>query len=249
MSDNKIENDVLTTPEDKTETEATTDSITPPEPPKKRSGGPRTPEGKARSSQNARRHAITARVHIATPEESAVYDKHLESYLDAFSPVGVVERDLVLELASLRHRLKRVASLEDSIFAIGHDEFAASLSSHPQAGAALAEGMTWLREAKSIQLLSLYESRLRKAAEKTQAELERLQAARKEAYAEAQEQAIRLARLAVHEGNVYTGDADFQPAADHGQFVFSAEELVRAADFRDRLRRSWQVPDVALEAA
>jgi hypothetical protein len=32
----------------------------------KRSGGPRTPEGKARSSQNSRRHGILARVVIAT---------------------------------------------------------------------------------------------------------------------------------------------------------------------------------------
>jgi hypothetical protein len=218
--------------------------------PKKRTGGPRTPEGKLRSSQNARRHAITARVHIATPEESAIYDAHLEGYLDAFKPVGIVERDLVIELSSLRFRVKRVTSLEDSIFALGHEQFAASLSTHPQAGAALADGMTWLRDAKSIQLLSLYESRLRKAAEKTQAEIERIQSARKEAYAKAQEQAIRLAKLAVHEGHLqYNGDTDFEPAGDHGQFVFSIPELARAADREDRLRRSWQVPEVALKAA
>ena len=246
MSD-RNENNVLTTapPESESATETNSSEL-----PKKRTGGPRTPEGKLRSSQNARRHAITARVHIATPEESAIYDAHLKGYLDAFAPVGIVERDLVIELSSLRYRLKRIASAEDSIFALGHDEFAASLSTHPQAGAALAEGMTWLRDAKSIQLLSLYESRLRRAAEKTQAEIERLQSARKEAYAHAQEQAIRLAKLAVHEGNFkYNGETDFEPAGDHGQFVFSIPELARVAELQDRLRRSWQVPEIALKAA
>lgn len=246
MSD-RNENEVLTISPPNGESATETNSS---EPPKKRTGGPRTPEGKLRSSQNARRHAITARVHIATPEESAIYDAHLEGYLDAFKPVGIVERDLVIELSSLRFRLKRVASLEDSIFALGHEQFAASVSTHPQAGAALAEGMTWLRDARSIQLLSLYESRLRKAAEKTQAEIERIQSARKEAHAKAQEQAIRLAKLAVHEGNLqYNGESDFEPAGDHGQFVFSIPELARAADLEDRLRRSWQVPEIALKAA
>ena len=217
--------------------------------PGKRGGGPRTPEGKKRSSLNARRHGLTARIHIATPEESAVYDAHLKSYLEAFAPAGVVERDLVIELASLRHRLKRVASLEDSIFALGIDRFAESLSSHPQTGAAFAEGMTWLRDGKNIQLLSLYESRLRKAAEKTQTELERLQKARKEAHAHAQRQAIQLAKVAVSKGKDYEPGGDFLPARDHGQFVFSTDELVRAVDRQNRLSRSYSLPDLETKSA
>jgi hypothetical protein len=97
--------------------------------------------------------------------------------------------------------------------------------------------MTWLRDAKNIQLLSLYESRLRKAAEKTQAELERLQAARKQARPRATEEAIRLSKLDVHEGACqYNGESDFDPADDHGQFVHSIEEIARAANPQERLR-------------
>jgi hypothetical protein len=246
MSDKNLTNQTISeTPDGKTETTIANPSDRP-----KRSGGPRTPEGKMRSSQNARRHSLTARVHIAPPEEAEIYDAHLNAYLEALAPVGVVERDLALELASLRYRLKRIASIEDSIFAIGHSQHAESLSSLPEAGAALAQGMTWLRDGKSIQLLSLYESRLRKAAEKAQAEIERLQAARKEAHERAMEEAIRLSKLAVHEGNCqYQGGDDFEPAADHGQFVYSTHEIARAADRQERLRRAWSVPEIALKAA
>jgi hypothetical protein len=212
-------------------------------------GGPRTPEGRRRSSMNARRHSLTARVHIATPEESAAFDAHLKDYLEAFAPAGIVERDLVIELASLRYRLRRAACIEDSIFALGHERFAESVSDHAQAGAALAQGMTWISEAKNIQLLSLYETRLRNAAAKAQAEIERLQAARKEAHAHAQAEAIRLAKVAAAEGQTYDGAKDFEPAAEHGQFVFSAEHIARAADRRDRLVRSYSVPRTDLDAA
>lgn len=54
--------------------------------------------------------------------------------------------------------------------------------------------MAWIQDAKSIQLFTLYESRLRKAAEKAQAGIERLQAARKKAHALAMEEAIRFAK-------------------------------------------------------
>jgi hypothetical protein len=229
--------------------ESQTETTNPPEELKKRSGGPRTPEGKMRSSQNARRHGILARVHIATPEDAAAFDAHLKDYLEAFPPVGVVERDLVIELASLRYRLRRIAGVEDSIFALGHDKFAASLSDHAQVGAALAQGMTWITHAKEIQLLGVYESRLRNAAAKTQAEIERIQSARKKAHAQAQQQAIHLAKVAAAQGQTYDGAKDFHPSADHGQFVYSPEEIARAADRDERLTRYYSIPTMDLDAA
>lgn len=204
---------------------------------------------KRRSSLNARRHGITARVHIATPEESEAYDAHMKSYLEALKPVGPIERDLAIEIASLRYRLKRAASLEHSIFAVGHEEFAESLSDHPQAGAALAEGMTWLRHCKSLQLLTLYESRTRRALEKATEELNSLQAARKEAHTRAQQEAIRLAKVALSEGREYQPGRDFEPASAHGEFVFSEPELARVVDRRNRLSRSFSLPDLEVKAA
>src|SRR5581483_480876 len=146
-----------------------------------------------------------------------------------FAPAGIVERDLVVELASLRYRIRRCAVIEDSVFALGHNKFAESLHSHPEIGGALAQGVTWLQDGRSIQLLGLYESRLRKAAERSQAELERIQTARKQAHAKALDEAIRLSKVAVAEQVDYQGESDFEPSADYGQFVFSVDEVVRAS--------------------
>lgn len=214
-----------------------------------KSTGPRTPEGKRRSSLNARRHAVTARVHIATPEESEVFDAHMKSWLDALQPVGTIERELAIEIASLRFRLKRAASTENSIFALGHEQYAESLSDHPQAGAALAEGMTWIRECKSLQLLTLYESRIRRALEKATEELKRQQDARKQAFAHAQQDAIRLVKVAASEGHEYDPGTDFHPARAHGGFVFSESELARVIDRRNRIARSYSLPDLEVKAA
>jgi hypothetical protein len=51
------------------------------------------------------------------------------------------------------------------------------------------------RAAKNLLLISLYETRMRRAAEKDTAALQAMQAKRKEAYARAQDKAIRLAQL------------------------------------------------------
>jgi hypothetical protein len=46
----------------------------------KKKGGPRTPEGRRRSSLNATRHQLTSKVYIATPEESDAYNAHITVY-------------------------------------------------------------------------------------------------------------------------------------------------------------------------
>jgi hypothetical protein len=70
-------------------------------------------------------------------------------------------------------------------------------------------------------LISLYETRLRRAVEKDIAALEAMQTKRKEAYSRAQDEAIRLAQLAAAEGQDYYPDGDFQPASAYGEFIYS----------------------------
>ncbi len=51
-----------------------------------KSTGPKTPEGKRRSSLNASRHYLTGKIHIATPEESTAFDKHCKAYHETLAP-------------------------------------------------------------------------------------------------------------------------------------------------------------------
>ncbi len=203
------------------------------------STGPKTPEGKRRSSLNARRHSLTGKIHIATPEESKAFDQHCKAYHAELAPVGILESDLAQEIAEDRWRLKRARSLENSIFAQGHHDHADSANSgHPQVDAALAEGKTWVEQARNLQLLTLYENRIRRAIEKNTVQLEAMQAKRKQAYRDAQFEAIRLSQLAEAEGQTYNPGEDFTPARDHGGFVFSASEIARVTDRKRRSDRA-----------
>ena len=204
------------------------------------STGPKTPEGKRRSSLNARRHSLTGKIHIATPEESQAFDQHCKAYHAELAPVGILESDLAQEIAEDRWRLKRARSLENSIFAQGHHDHADSTNSgNQQVDAALAEGKTWVEQARNLQLLTLYENRIRRAVEKNTVQLEAMQAKRKQAHNTAQHEAIRLWQLAEAEGKTYSPDEDFTPSRDHGGFVFSTPEIARAINRKERSDRAW----------
>jgi hypothetical protein len=65
-----------------------------------RSRGPRTPEGKARSSRNALKHGLRAEEHVVLPDEDAAGFTALEAALIAeLAPVGVLRTILVGRIA------------------------------------------------------------------------------------------------------------------------------------------------------
>jgi hypothetical protein len=204
-------------------------------------GGPRTPEGKRRCSLNACKTLLTSKVHLCSPAEQPAFDAHMAAYKEALAPVGILETELVVEIAKTRWRLKRSASLEDSIFSSGHLDYANEMNTGDDAvDSCLAEGKVWKEQAHNLILLSLYETRFRRAVEKDMAALDALQAKRKEAYAQAQNEAIRLAQLAASQGEEYDPGDDFVPASAYGEFVFSTPDLLRVLDRRNRVARAWQ---------
>jgi len=58
------------------------------------STGPKTPEGKKRSSLNAFRHGLTGQIVIHTPEDRAAFQQHCDAIREALAPVGALETDL-----------------------------------------------------------------------------------------------------------------------------------------------------------
>jgi len=82
-----------------------------------RSRGPRTDEGKARSSMNALTHGLTARSAIVLPlvERAEDWSAHLAGFVAALRPVGAVEQELVERMAAITWRLRRVERVEAAV--------------------------------------------------------------------------------------------------------------------------------------
>ena len=185
-----------------------------------KSTGPRTSEGKRQSSLSARRHQLTAKTYIATPDEMEAYDAHCAAWRQALAPIGFQESEIVEEIARDKFRLKKAAAIEQSIFAQGHLDYAGSANTGIEpVDAALAEAKTWKECATSLQTLVLYESRLRRAVEKNEAKLEGLQTTRKQDRERARHEAILLTKEAADREEEYDPGEDFEPASDHGGFV------------------------------
>jgi len=82
------------------------------------STGPVTEEGKRRSRQNAVRHGLTAETVIHALEDADDYATFELAITTDFDAQSVVERELVLRLASLLWRLRRATAIETGLFQI-----------------------------------------------------------------------------------------------------------------------------------
>jgi hypothetical protein len=81
------------------------------------STGPRTPEGKARSSQNAVTHGLTAQHALLPNEDVSEFERFRFDVHRELDPRGAVEIRLVETAASLMWRLRRVPAFEAALFA------------------------------------------------------------------------------------------------------------------------------------
>jgi hypothetical protein len=83
-----------------------------------KSTGPRTEEGKRTSRRNALRHGLTAEPLIDGLEDSEDYRGFEAAIIADYDAETAVERELVLRLASLLWRLRRIIAIETDLFAI-----------------------------------------------------------------------------------------------------------------------------------
>ncbi len=85
----------------------------------KQSTGPRTPEGKQRSSKNALKHGLLALDSVIPGEDPADFDRHLTLYEDTYNPRNCVERELVLQIADSAWRMRRLSRIEATVMTAG----------------------------------------------------------------------------------------------------------------------------------
>jgi hypothetical protein len=83
-----------------------------------KSTGPRTEEGNRLSRRNALRHGLAAETVIDGLEDSEDYRGFEAAIIADYDAETAVERELVLRLASLLWRLRRIIAIETDLFQI-----------------------------------------------------------------------------------------------------------------------------------
>lgn len=82
------------------------------------STGPRSEDGKQRSSQNALKHGLTSRMPVLRSEDPALYEQRCRQFHDEYQPKTPTEIQLVQELADTAWRLNRIPQLEAELLDI-----------------------------------------------------------------------------------------------------------------------------------
>ncbi len=178
------------------------------------STGPLTEAGKAISSKNALKHGLTGKTVLLPTDDPAEYNRLLAVYTQRLAPATDEERALVQALLDSTWRLTRLKTLEAGIFIKGQIEFANRYEDQPaDTRAQLIQVETYLKYERSIRNLNIQEARLHRRMEKDQAELTRLQTARK-----------REERLAAEATPVTAAKPAAHAAANLNGFEFSERE-------------------------
>lgn len=130
-----------------------------------KSTGPKTPEGKARSSRNAVKHGFftqTALLYYESPEDFVALR---DAYIAEYKPQGPTEMHFVMEMANAQYRLRRVRGMEADLIQklVTRDIYASGLSN----GEIQAEAFRTLAdESAALHLLQRYEVMFRRQYER-----------------------------------------------------------------------------------
>ncbi len=182
------------------------------------STGPRTAEGKAQSSINALKTALTGRTVLLPSDDASAYEQYVERFVREFQPVGVRECELVQSIADANWRLRRIPTLEFALYARGRTQFAEKFAAEPaDAQPGMIELETYLVYEKQFRNLQLQETRLRRQRDKDLADFREAQQDRNK------QEAQDLATAATIYQVARSRNQPFDPA-DHG-FEFSIDDI------------------------
>lgn len=212
-----------------------------------RATGPTSEAGKHAVSFNSTKHNLTStgKDRAALPGEEAEFDRFCREMRQALVPVGLAEEALADDISADRFRLRRARKMEHALFA------KIERKCDTPSDSSVAKAEAWVDSTKGLQRIALYANRLQSAIAKNTARLEAMQANRGAAEAKAREEAILLTQCAESKGEVYAPGNDFLPAAGHGWFVYSREEILAAISRARRLAeaKTLLAPEVASLAA
>jgi hypothetical protein len=130
-----------------------------------KSRGPKTPETRAISSQNAVTHGFTAcHTTLLKCENAAEFEETIASHFATYKPANPAQENLVNDMISAHWRIRRLHLVETQLVDLEMIRNRAEVDktfTHPDANVHLAEGFrTLIEHARTLSHLSRYESRL-----------------------------------------------------------------------------------------
>ena len=178
------------------------------------------PEGKARSSMNALRHGLTARVVVLPTEDMDAYHAFSKEIVDSLDAQTPVERQFAQTVADNQWRINRIRSIEDGMLGMGHFEAAGDFDCpNSEIHSAMTAARAFRDDSKSFVNLSIYEQRLHRSMKESLRQLRELQTERREREKAEMDDAIRLLKTQKMKG----------------EFVYASPEITAEAARRDRL--------------
>jgi hypothetical protein len=92
-----------------------------------KSTGPKTTEGKANSSLNAVKTALTGQTVLLPSDDVKAYEEHVECYRRELDPQTPLQEEIVQTLADLQWRLQRIPALQSGYLALARRRCAPDL--------------------------------------------------------------------------------------------------------------------------
>ncbi len=192
------------------------------------STGPKTAEGKQRSSLNALRHGLTGQIVVMPTEDLEAYQLHLASFTNEYDPSGATEENLVQALADTSWRLNRVAALETNLLTLGMTHASPITGAEQQIQDAMSIVAALESQSKALSNLSLHSQRLSRQFERTVAQLRDLQKTRIEKENRDLDHFLDITEMYDFKGETYDGPED--------GFDFSEHQINEAIRRRNRER-------------
>jgi hypothetical protein len=140
----------------------------------RRSQGPVTPEGKARSSQNAYRHGLLAHTMVLRTEDKEAFGQYLDQHLEHWKPFDDVELNLVEEMVGAAWRGRRAAGMQTMVY----DAEIAAIEPSGCGGSDLVDAFNRLAASPALGLFHRYETHYHRIYHRCIATLMKIQKAR-----------------------------------------------------------------------
>jgi hypothetical protein len=183
-------------------------------------------EGRNISKMNALKHGLTGGPIVLPHEQMADYEKVVATVFNHYKPVSDMEKLTIQELADIKWKLLRVPVLESGIFANGRlanqDNFGPEVV-HPDDRHVVVEGAIQNTYSKTLNNLTLQQSRLQRQYERKLKEFRELREER---------EVVETAKINIAMNSLLGDPEDTSPPHHTVGVLFSPEFLVSRLEFK-----------------